>query len=472
MYDLISKFKQAFHIDPSSVNPNNFEEERKINLLNLLLEVEIGTSVVVGGMLLFLIVLVVAWKFNFINYFSADKFKDLAQADQSSVVYTPKAELSDVKTVSLYINQQPIPLDKAFSVKPNNIKLTVTGQLKKEVFGFLPYWAIDQLDQINTRLLTTIAYFGLEVGGDGNVVVTNQQNGLDESWKDLNDPRMATFLKKAQRNRIKVLLTLKCFDNGDIQKLVTTPTAADNFINNALYLVSSKNFDGINLDFEYVGTPDQETINGFSLLVSNLNKELKREYPNSILTVSTFVTAASSTTIDDVPILAANSDALVIMGYDFTTPNSANAGAVAPMDGNGFSLTAALNSYLEKADSKKLILGVPYYGYDWPVSSDGENAPVLGDASSVKVYTYADILALSRNKSIQWDNNSLTPWFSYRDSQTGGLRVVHFENTRSLGIKYDYINQKDLKGVGIWALGFDGNSTDLTQLIADKFANE
>lgn len=472
MGDYFSRLKQKFTFSSSGINRSDPEEEKKLNLINLLLEVDLGANIIVGGMLLFLVAAVLAWKFNLTDYFYKNSSANLTENITPQVNFTPKEVSSTVTSASLYINQLPVSIDKAMSARPNKIKLTVNGQLKKEVFGFLPYWALDNLDDLNTNLLTTVSYFGLEIGGDGNVVVTNPQTGVDPTWQNFNDKKMTSFLRKLQRSRIKVLVTLKCFDNNNITKLVKSPEASQNFINNALYLVNSNNLDGINLDFEYVGQPPQEVIDGYSLLVSSLNKQLKKQYSNASLTVSTFANSASSSTIDDVTILSANSDGLVVMGYDFANPTSQNAGAVAPMDGVGFSLGAALNSYLNKVDPQKLILGVPYYGYDWPVDSSSKNASVTGNSSDVKVYTYAEIVDLTRDKNINWDDNTLTPWYPYTESRTGQPRIVHFENTRSLGIKYDYVNQKNLKGVAVWALGFDGKNNDLTQLLADKFANQ
>ncbi len=453
--------------------PNNQldleQKRRKSELIKKLIEVDVGIHLVVGGMLLFVVTFMFAWKLNVLNYFKGAQLINNKVLTQPEVFFTPSAQAAG-NVDGIYINQQIVSIEKAFSAQPDKIKLTVTGQLKKEVFGYLPYWALSKLDEINTKLLTSIAYFGIEVDGQGNVVTRND-SGLDEGWSVFNNDKMQKFLTRVKKNRIKTYITLKCFNQDNIVKLSTNPQAQENFINNAIYLMSSRGMDGINLDFEYIGEPDKKVIDGFSLLVGNLNKEMKRKYPNSLLTISTFATSASTTTLHDIPILAGNSDGLVIMGYDFATPKSAQAGAVAPIDGLGYSLTGSINSYLDKADPQKIILAVPYYGYDWPVSRIDKNGPVTGDGSEVKVYTYAEIVDTTRKTKINWDESAQTPWYSYTDPTTKLGRVVHFENTRSLAAKYDLINQKNLKGVGIWALGFDGRNNDLLQLLADKFAN-
>ncbi len=437
---------------------------RKIKLVEKLLELDLGLHMFVGAILLFLAIFVVAWRFDLVGYFQRGAPPTSIKAQNSK----PGLIVAEAGNPSpLFITAQKVEIEKAFKTPASQLKLTVAGQLKKEVFGFLPYWELDQSDKIDTRLLTAVSFFGIDVDGAGNISRFHDGKS-SEAWSAWQDsPKLDAFIKKAKKNRTKVYVTIKSFDNGNIERLVNSQEASLNFINNALYLMNSKSLDGINIDFEYVGTPPQKVIDNFSVLISDLNKELKRQYPKSKLTICTYIDAASHTRLFDVAILAQNSDALVIMGYDFHTPNSGSAGPVAPMEGYGDSLSGLMASYLEKVPADKLILAVPYYGYDWPTQGTSQNAVSTG--GQAKAYPYAEILEATKNTQIKWDDNAQTPWYSYNDA--GGTRVVHFENARSLGIKYDYINNKNLQGVGIWALGFDGLRTELLQLLADKFAN-
>jgi spore germination protein YaaH len=43
------------------------------------------------------------------------------------------------------------------------------------------------------------------------------------------------------------------------------------------------------------------------------------------------------------------------------------------------------------------------------------------------------------------------------------------EDTRSLGAKYDFALSKNLAGVGVWALGNDGDNPELWDLLKQKF---
>ncbi len=452
------------------------DPEKRLSFLEKMVAVDLWLNLIVGGIVLFLGIFIIAWRFDLIDYFQkkipSNSIVSSTPEIKQQVIAPQAVKVADSNPASpIFINQQGVDIEKAFKAPAPNLKLTVNGQLKKEVFGFLPYWAFSKLDEINTKLLTSVSYFGLEVDGEGNIIKNDSTGKIVEPWFRFNsDLNFAKFIKDAKRDRIKVSVTLKCFGQVNIVNLVTSDKARENFVNNAIYLVNSKSLDGVNIDFEYIGTPPQEVIDGFSILITKLNKDLKGQYPKAIVSIDTFVDAGANTRIHDIPVLAKNSDALVIMGYDFSTPQSSSPGPIAPIEGHGYSIISFVGSYLEKVPAEKIILAVPYYGYDWPVAGDEKNTQVIGSKTDVKIYPYGEIAANIKDSQINWDTTAQSPWYSYIDS-VGQKRVVYFENPRSLGVKYDYINQKNLQGVGIWALGFDGKRTDLLQLLADKFAN-
>ncbi|MCL4366730.1 glycosyl hydrolase family 18 protein [Patescibacteria group bacterium] len=452
--------------------PTPTPQEQELGQMKRLMEFNLGLSMVLGGVVLFVVIFVVAWRANLLGHFQQNS--PSAPSAQTLVDNSQPRLAAPGSGDQVVISDQVIEPGRIFQSTPYYTgKLTLNGQIKKDIFGYLPYWMVDQSDQIDIRMLTMISFFGLEVDGNGNVVKSSQSDKDTQAWQTWQDDQnLDQFILKAKKNRIKVFLTLKCFNNDNITKLAQSPDAAANFIHTALYLMNSKSLDGLNIDFEYVGTPDQKIIDGFSILMSNLNKEMKRQYPKSMLTINTYLNSASVTTLEDVEMLAQNSDALVVMGYDVHTPASSQAGPLAPMEGYNNSVVGLMSSYLEKVPAEKLILAFGYYGYDWPVSDASQNSQVNKNSSDVGVYSYAEIADASQGMKINWDENAQSPWYSYVDPKTGQIRVVHYENARSLGIKYDFVNQKHLRGVGIWALGYDGKNTDLEQLLADKFANQ
>jgi len=363
----------------------------------------------------------------------------------------------------VYATSQAIDPSKIFSTTTKNVQLTVTAKPKKEVLGFFPYWMLADQDKVDLAPLTSISLFGLEADGNGNIVTGNADDDVAGGWAMWKDPKLDDLISRAKDQDVKVYLTIKCFDSSNIEKIATSDDAQKALIANALYFVNSKALDGINIDFEYVGDPSDEVRSGFTRFITNLNDELKRQVPNAVVTIDTYLVSGSEKGIFDIPMLAKNSDAFVIMGYDMHTPLG-GPGPVSAM-GGVTNIIGYVQNYLEQVDASKLILAVPYYGYDWP-----ENV-ASPSADMVKSLPYAEIMDQSQNLQISWDDTSQTPSFTYNDD-TGQARIVHFDSVRSLGIKYDFINRKNLRGVGIWALGYDGNNQDLEKLLIDKFINQ
>lgn len=382
-------------------------------------------------------------------------------AQEAPIIEIPIAASKAVPVV--YANVKTVDPEKIFSIKSSNVILTITGKPKKEVLGFFPYWMLPKEEQINLSTLTSISLFGLDVDEKGNITTQGTDSQTASGWSMWKDEKLDGFIKKAKARDLKVYLTFKSFNSSNIESLTKSDTAQKNFIANALYLVNSKNLDGINIDFEYVGSPSDEARDGFTRLITNLNIEMKRQIPDSVLTIDTYLVSGSDKGLFNIPVLSQNSDAFVIMGYDMHTPNG-GPGPVAAMGGIT-NIVGYVQNYLEKVDASKLILAVPYYGYDWPKNQD---APSSND---VKILPYAEIADISKNLQLSWDETSQTPSYSYKD-ENKVERIVHFDNVRSLGLKYDFINKKELRGVGIWALGYDGQNQDLEKLLIDKFINQ
>ena len=188
--------------------------------------------------------------------------------------------------------------------------------------------------------------------------------------------------------------------------------------------------------------------------------------------------------IGNYPIEAATApgaDAVVIMGYDYKTGSSGTAGSVSPIGGPSFDLGDTLASYVTRVPASKLILGVPYYGRAWSTSSSALNATTVSAAkygASVAVL-YETALQFATDNGRQYDSVEGAAWTTYQRqncSATYGCvtatRELYFDDAESLASKYDLINSYDIRGVGIWALGYDGSRPELYQVLKDKFITD
>ena len=94
---------------------------------------------------------------------------------------------------------------------------------------------------------------------------------------------------------------------------------------------------------------------------------------------------------------------------------------------------------------EKIDLGIPNYGYDWPVSSSGkaEEAKTVGNIEAVH-------LAAEKGAEIFYDEKAQAPHFRY---ENGGIsHEVWFEDVRSLRAKLGLVREYDLRGAGYWQI--------------------
>ncbi|HBB76248.1 MAG: Glycosyl hydrolase, family 18 [Candidatus Levybacteria bacterium GW2011_GWC1_40_19] len=358
----------------------------------------------------------------------------------------------------VYANELPVKMEKVFSYPVKDIKLGPSIRPKREVVGFIPYWVIGSFDKLRVEQLTSANLFGIEPDGEGNIIITDAQGSADQGWAMWNNPKLPSVIDTLKKKQVRTNITIKMFSNRRMEAMLSSTDAQKKLISNIVYMVGSKNLDGVNLDFEYVGTPSESARNGFTNFVGALNTELKKEFPTASLTIDTYASSGVGNDLFDLPTLAHVVDTFIIMGYDFHTPYTAP-GPVAPLTGEQ-SIVGYLANYLQRVPAEKIILAVPYYGYDWVISD-----PSPGTTG---ILSYADIVGTNAFNNLQWDSASGTPWYQYVDGQNK-THKVYFDNVRSLGLKYDLVNERNLKGIGVWAVGYEGTNSELEQLISQKF---
>lgn len=115
--------------------------------------------------------------------------------------------------------------------------------------------------------------------------------------------------------------------------------------------------------------------------------------------------------------------------------------AVAPLD----MVRRVVEYAVTEIPNKKIRLGIPNYGYDWPLPFEKgiTSAKTIGNIEAVRI-------AIAQGVPIQFDWTAQSPWFTYY--KNGVVHEVWFEDVRSLQAKFNLIKEYQLQGCGYWSV--------------------
>jgi len=320
--------------------------------------------------------------------------------------------------------------------------------LNAAVFGYLPYW--ENGNHLQYSLLSHIALFGVNINSNGTL---GNDHGLP--W--------TSIINEAHANGVKIILTAILFSGNDIHTLITTPAYKDTFFVRIKNKILECNADGVNIDFESLNNSDKGT--NIVNFMSELTTFLHNAIPGcEVSYAGPAVNWGGHWNLSD---LANACDYIFIMGYSFAGSWSSNSGPMAPLTGGSINITNTVNTQygtVTQNNPQKLILGLPYYGYEWITSNGQARASVISGIGSTFYHEYktgSDIYGAI------WDAQSQSPWYKYYDGDD--WYQVWCDNDSSLGLKYDLAQSHNLMGVGMWALGYDDMRMELWYELFEQF---
>ena len=362
--------------------------------------------------------------------------------EEQSVFYKACGTLSDVQYDSINGFTGRNPAERANS------------DLQKRVFGYHPYWMGNAWQNYRWDLLSDLCYFSYDTDPNtGNPVATN---GFET----------AEVVDTALAHGVKVHLCVTLFSGH--ATFFGSSQARQTLIGNLLSLVVQRGIQGINLDFEAVPSSQQQGLTDFILQLSDV---FRTNLPGTEISIAAPAVNWSNTF--DLPAIAPALDLIMIMAYDYYWNGSSIAGPVSgywPLTSSfNYAVNRSLSYYQSQGvPGEKLLLGLPYYGREWPVTSNTLPSGTTGSGTAV---TYRNVRGNSSGfytpANLYWDNRSYNPYYSYFNNN---WRQCFYDDTRSLGAKYDLVNRRNTGGIGIWALGYDNGYPELWDLIEEKFA--
>jgi spore germination protein YaaH len=287
-------------------------------------------------------------------------------------------------------------------------------------------------------------FLGIEVDEKGNLIWDTQSKKIENE----------DYLKQKEliwKNGGKNILGIKLFKDEKIDILMASSEAQNNLIDQLKELLKTEKFDGINVDFEYMGSPTAILSEEITAFMVRLKEEALGE-----ISLDVFVNTVIKGEKESVLKLVEEMDYLIIMAYDFHRPGVDFAGPVAPIRAPvGERSILELVEKIETLglDKNKIVLAYPLYGYEWKTYSNEFGAAAKSGWSALASYKRMKEVLLDKTKTVNWDDVSMTPWVTFEEY--GEIHQIYFENLESISRK--------MGGVGFWALGYDGENKEVWQ---------
>lgn len=231
------------------------------------------------------------------------------------------------------------------------------------------------------------------------------------------------------------------FDTGRATFVLTDYEVQGRLAAEVLQTVLRKDFAGLDVDFEYL--PGQ-LAGAYAAFLGRLRQLLAAQ--------GRFLWAALAPKTStrqrgllyeghDYAAVAAAVDGVLLMtyewGYTYGPPM-----AVAPLP----NVRAVLDYAVTQMPAGKIFLGVPNYGYDWPLPF------IQGETRAQSISNQRAIeLAVQYGEPIQYDETAQSPFFHYTDAG-GTAHEVWFEDARSMDAKLRLVAEYGFQGAGFWNL--------------------
>ena len=337
--------------------------------------------------------------------------------------------------------------------------------MTREVMAFVTGSQLQYgLQRLDLDVVSTIALFSLEAGGNGQLVNRGSR------WRAWTSPEADALIARAHAAGTRVVLSLSRFawTGAEIalsRQLLASAAHRARLAREVAAEVARRGIDGVNVDFEPIPVGQARAFNAF---VRALRAELDRLGPGYQLT---FDITGHFESYDVAGAMApGGADAVYLMGYHYAGPWSTIAASNAPLGGPRYDVTDTIDRLLRLVRPDQLIVGVPYYGHLWPTTSGAIHAPTTGPGSDI---LYPQAAALAAKVGARYDPIERVSWSAWqeRDCATCPAHWVqlYYDDARAVAAKWATVNRRELLGTGVWTIAFEGTPGALDRAMRAAF---
>lgn len=332
-----------------------------------------------------------------------------------------------------------------------------------EVYTWYPYWMGDVWKSYNFDLISTISFFSYKI---------DPQTGSYLNPAQISQWRETALIDSAKQHGTKVLLNLALEGEKNLNEYLKNEASWNTTLDSIAVLVRERDADGIEIEFFNV---PEGSAGKFLDFVSFIKDNLDYRFIAKKMLVSLILPAQPDNFFAEIEDLDEYIDLFIIKGLDYHELVE-NGTAVAPLRtdvADGLSLENSIGQYLKMGlVAEKSILALPLYGSQW--SGTWDRAGGFYETDFERKITLSEVSRVFESRDTSYlispvlDEVSMTNYF-FLEFEDDSSVECWYDDSYTLAKKIDLALFKDFKGVGFWALGYDLGSTDIWDVVEEKF---
>ena len=315
--------------------------------------------------------------------------------------------------------------------------------------GYLPAQNIDY------NAVTHVVHFSIVPNGDGS---------LNSSGNSITAGNSSELLSRAHAAGKKVLISVGGWGSDAGFRGATSAATRALFVANLVNFVTSRGYDGIDIDWEVLQSSDAAQ---FTAFITALRTALNVISPRPLLTAATAWQPSIFAQVHS------QFDQINIMTYDLS---GAWPGWVtwhnAPVYDGGYrfpgvgTLVPSVNGTVDAfigagIPANKLGIGIDFYGYVWSggsgTSTGGVTEPRQSWTSAPTVQDNVPYYTIMQNyyqsQYYRWDDAAQAAYLRIDNASAANCKFISYDDETTVQKKFDYVRTKGIGGVIIWELG-------------------
>jgi peptidoglycan-N-acetylglucosamine deacetylase len=225
----------------------------------------------------------------------------------------------------------------------------------------------------------------------------------------------------------------------DMAEMLAQPAARARLTKQLTDFATQQHQPGIVVDFEQVPKSSMEDFQHF---IHDLGESLRAS------NLKLMIALPAADWSYDYKYLAAQTDAMILMNYDFHYPTS-DPGPIAAQDW----FVTNIQNITKLVPPEKIVMGIANYGYDWQAKSKAAPHPIAQPVT----FQQAIVTAVESETDVEFDSDSLNPHYSYGDEKNNVHQVWMLDALTAYN-ELRVAERAGVRGTALWRLGMEDPS--------------